>query len=689
MNSLYKDFLFTKHYLVNDNISDADGLNAEKNIFESLFALAQLFNIKIIKGQELIQSDMISYASKQLGEKVPEPFYKGFPQSVRELSPDQLLFDQMLHYTITYGFGDFSEAGHSVFEENFKRTAFKENAEIKEFSIITEKEARIILTQAVNNLLAGTRPLSKNQYELVKSFIADTQYVPGNIASKNTRVKLLNDTRNLDLAKSLNLSDVIKLTEELNFQNYKKKNIKKLNLKNQDRKFIASVIDYIISAGKIDTITCFEKKKLWAGLLHHLHYHAPTKEGISFIKAMRGKENHSVYSEFEKQMAAKNINLAVDSLKNGKGSAAVLRNLDFILSRCETDDDWQFVTDSIASSNLIVLMQLFMHYSLYPEAVQPRAFKFTKFNMLKVHNETEDEWHKRKSQISKQKADLLAEKLLTIIKEQLNGRLGKVYISPNMNKYALPLQETTSQSGFGVLPRGSRLEIGPAKKLRAFTYWEKVDDIDLSVIGLSEDKKQIEFSWRTMAHSQSQAITYSGDETSGYYGGSEYFDVSIEQFKAKYPDIRYLIFCDNVYSGLNFDECFCKAGYMQRDIDDSGQVYEPKTVQSSFLVTCSSTFAYLFGIDLNTNEFVWLNISKSGTTRVAGTTPLAFLIDYFHAADIINMKSFFEMMAKEVVTDMGQAEVIVTDKAGDYPEGAEVIREYDFEKMIALINARS
>ncbi|MCR5661554.1 MAG: hypothetical protein K6G50_05440 [bacterium] len=688
MNSVYKDFLFTKHYLVNDNLSEEASQNTEKNIFETLFALANLFNIKIIKGKELALSDMISYASKQLGEKVPKPFYKGFPQSVRELSPDQLLFDQMLHYTITYGFGDFSEVGHSVFEENFQRTAFKENAEIKEFSIITEKEAAIIIAETVKNLLESTRPLSTKQYELVKSYIADYNYSPKNIASKNTCVKLLNDTRNLSLAKFLNLSDVIKLTEELNFQNYKNKNIKKLNLKNQDRKFIASVIDYLIMEEKIDTVTCFEKKKLWAGLLHHLHYHAPTEDGTSFVKAMRGKENHSIYSAFEKQIAEKNIKLAVEALNNGKGSAAVLRNLDFILSRCETDDDWQFVTDRITSSNLIVLMQLFMHYSLYPETVQPRAFKFTKFNMLKVHFETEDEWHKRKSQITKQKANMLAEKLLAIIKEQLKGRLGKVYIAPNMNKYALPVQENTSQGGFGVLPRGSRLEMGPMKKLRAFTYWEKVDDIDLSVIGLTEDKKQMEFSWRTMACNQSEAITYSGDETSGYDGGSEYFDVNIEQFKAKYPEIRYLIFCDNVFSGFNFDECFCKAGYMKRDIDDSGQVYEPKTVKSSFLVNCSSTFAYLFGIDLKTNEFVWINTAKTGNTRVAGTTPMAFLIDYFHAADILNMQSFFEMMAQEVVTDIAQAEVIVTDKTGDYPEGAEVIREYDFEKMIALINAR-
>ena len=80
------------------------------------------------------------------------------------------------------------------------------------------------------------------------------------------------------------------------------------------------------------------------------------------------------------------------------------------------------------------------------------------------------------------------------------------------------------------------------KKLRAFTYWEKVDDIDLSCFGLTDDGRRIEFSWRTMAGNQSDAITYSGDETSGYKGGSEYFDIKLEEFKKMYPAVKYIVF---------------------------------------------------------------------------------------------------------------------------------------------------
>ena len=189
-----------------------------------------------------------------------------------------------------------------------------------------------------------------------------------------------------------------------------------------------------------------------------------------------------------------------------------------------------------------------------------------------------------------------------------------------------------------------------------------------------------------MADKNSDAIVYSGDETSGYNGGSEYFDINFEEFRKMYPDMHYLIFCDNVYSGINFEKCFCKAGYMTRDVIDSGEIYEPKTVKSSFMINCDSTFAYLFGVDLQTNEFIWLNMARNGSMTVAGTTDMSFITDYFHVTDIINVYTFFEMMASEVVSDISEAEIVVTNKTVECAEGVEVIREYDVDKMIALMN---
>lgn len=683
MKTILKDYLFNHGILVCQNKEALD------EAFAARFMLNRKYNIRITAGKDLVTRDMVPYVAEKLGQNVPEPFYRGFPDSVRELSEDQLLFDQLLHYFRTYGMGDFSEAGHSLFEnvDDLERKAFNEACECKDFTVISEGEAVIKLGEFVEELMAGTRPLSDDQYEFVCTYVKEYGYEVQNCASKNLAVRLLIDFRDTHYAAFLSMSDVIKVLDELNYREYGNTNIKKLNFKNQDRKFITDVINSLFHAGQCDIRNCFEKKAVWNGLLHHIHYKPVDDVSAQFLQAMRGSENFSVFAEFEQAMKERDIRAAVMALKNGKGSGAVLRNLNYIISRCENQEDVEFVMKQMGSSNGIVLLQLLTKYSTSSDKKDQRTFKFTKHNKLLVHAETTEEQDRRQSFISKETADMLCKAIEVNLKEHFKNTLGKVYIAPEVERLALPMQENTSSGGYGVLSKGSRLRIAEGKKVRAFTYWEKVDDIDLSVIGITKDGRQTEFSWRTMAGRQSDAITYSGDETSGYHGGSEYFDLDLDKIKEMYPDISHLILCNNVYSCIPFDKCVCRAGYMLRDINDSGEVFEPKTVQTSFTIDCDSTFAYLFAIDLEKRDFIWLNIARDSSERVAGTTSLGFLLDYFDVTSVMNMKKFFTMLAAEVVDSKEEADVIVSDENYDAAEGQEIIRSLDFERIIQLMNA--
>ena len=282
------------------------------------------------------------------------------------------------------------------------------------------------------------------------------------------------------------------------------------------------------------------------------------------------------------------------------------------------------------------------------------------------------------------------DKVRTLIRRNLEeickDRLGKVYVDESMKRMALPLQEAASMGGVGTLPRGSRLPIPAGKVIRAFTYWEKVNDIDLSVIGLMDDDTQVEFSWRSMYAHQSDAIAFSGDQTSGYDGGSEFFDIHVEEIKRSFPGIRYLIFSNNVYSGTPFSECICKAGYMQRDVMSSGEIFEPKTVASSFTVNCDSTFAYLFAIDVCANEFVWLNVANNSMRRIAGSAFAGFLKDIINTTQVINLHDFAVMLATEVVSTPEEADVIFSDEELTVRDGAKQIRSCDYEQLLALMN---
>ena len=52
----------------------------------------------------------------------------------------------------------------------------------------------------------------------------------------------------------------------------------------------------------------------------------------------------------------------------------------------------------------------------------------------------------------------------------------------------------------------------------------------------------------------------------------------------------------------------------------------------------------------------------------------------------MNVHELFSMMASEIVDDVTDAEVIVSDKATDVVRDVEVIRSFDTEKILALMN---
>ena len=468
----------------------------------------------------------------------------------------------------------------------------------------------------------------------------------------------------------------------------REKDARQMNLRNRDRKLIAAVIDSFFEKERPNTRDCYEKRQLWAGLLHHIHYQPKNEAAAEFVRAMRGEgENKSVNSAFEAAMAAGDVKKAVHVLATGKGSGTVGRSLNYLLSRAKDESDVDAVVSHLDNLNLILLIQMIRQYKHYH--ADRRTFKFVRHHLMTTHKETDEEMDARRSIIPESVRSMLETYLIALLKKKLAEKaIGRVYVEDGMEKISVPLQEATGASGLGVLPRGSRLRIGEGNKLRCFTYWEKVDDIDLACFGLGETGlDQREFSWRSMWEEQDDCIIFSGDETSGYYGGSEYFDIVIPEFREKYPDVRYLVFTDNVYTGIDFNRVECTAGYMIREEEDSGEIFEPKTVKSSFRITGESTFAVLFALDLKEREIIWLNIIMDSEDAIAGENEMAMVRDYLDATDTISVGTMFRGMATEIVEKPEDADVIVADHFdGELRQGQKLIRSCDYELIFEYLN---
>jgi hypothetical protein len=450
---------------------------------------------------------------------------------------------------------------------------------------------------------------------------------------------------------------------------------------------ISAVLDWLLEQPAQNIRDCYEKRRKWVGLLHHIHYVPKNDAARQFVSDLRGKgPNLSVYAGFEKKMGQGRVPEAAEILSEQKGSGAAARNLNYMLSRCRDQEEVRIVLEKLGSPNPILLLQLLMQYHCYH--VDRRSFKFVNNGMMTVHTESDEEMARRRTILPEETRTLahevIRQKLDLVLKEK---SIGKVYVESGMEKIAVPLQESASSSGLGVLPKGSRISVPPGNKIRCFTYWEKVDDIDLAAFGLTENGEQQEFSWRTMAELQSDACVFSGDETSGYNGGSEFFDITLSLFREQYPELRFIVFTDNVYSGLSFSETFCRAGFMIREEDDSGEVYEPKTVRTAFRIQGDGTFAYLFALDLQAREIIWLNISMNSREAVAGRNSHSLMMDYFEILDVMNLAQLFGRMASETTDDPADADIIVADHYdGELKESQILIRSCDTEKVLAYLN---
>lgn len=681
-----REYLFNHNTLVSVPTESNDSVDDIVESSYTNFYIAKRFGVVIDKGRDLANREMIGYLTRMYeGNIVNTYFYRSFPMSVRLSSKEQLLMDQILNYVKTYGLGMFTGDTHSFFEETIERTAMSDTDRvIKHFDIISLDEVDDVVRQYASDLTSSTRAINDTQYSFLMTAIHHFNFKALNCASKNLAIRILVDTRNLDYGRFLSLTDVLKVVEYMQTSDNKDvwgKGMKDLHITSAGRRFLTELIDmmFMLNPSKETVISCYERKKIWNGLLHCIHYVGKTDRSRNWVNSIRNNAKKSPMSRVNAYTNICDLASAVDVLTQYHGAGAVARNMNYLLSRANNEYSINAIIDGASVSNPIIAMQYVN--SLNTDNTRARVFSFTKNGRVKHHTETAKEMRSRKSFISPEVRDAAVKRMMSNIDNHYRSvNVGKVFISPEMEKVALPMFNATAQGGVGVLPTGSRIAIG-SNIVRAFIYWEKVNDIDLSCIGIHDDNTTTEFSWRRY-HDSTSYITFSGDITDGYYGGSEFFDVNLEKLKNVYPSMKYLVFNANVYtSRVNFDQCFCKAGFMKRENADAGEVYEPKTVVTSFRINAEANMAKLFAIDLTTNEIVWLNLPYAEYSNIAGNSTFDELDKYLKFD--FSYKYLFERIGT-LVDDPSEADIIVSDTVS--VDGKENIHSYDVEKVIKYMN---
>ena len=171
-----------------------------------------------------------------------------------------------------------------------------------------------------------------------------------------------------------------------------------------------------------------------------------------------------------------------------------------------------------------------------------------------------------------------AQALGAVLDSELAGRLprvGRLVVDPAVRTLAVPLTAKGRPGGLGVLARGSVLPLAP--HVRFFVYWkqrEQVTDYDLSVLLLDDDFVFAgQVSWTNLSE---YGAAHSGDIVEAPNGATEFIDLDLGLLSA-----RYVVPQVHVYSGEGFDdveEAFF--GFMQREPEQGGRPFEPRTVRA-------------------------------------------------------------------------------------------------------------
>ena len=204
--------------------------------------------------------------------------------------------------------------------------------------------------------------------------------------------------------------------------------------------------------------------------------------------------------------------------------------------------------------------------------------------------------------------------------------LGSVYISEDFKNYIVPFSQRSASKTTKTMTRGSRFKIDDSvKAIRAFIWWtnttnnkvpmsEERVDIDLSASIFDENWSYMEHISYTNLKSLDYKAVHSGDIVNGGPidgpGASEFLDIDIDSVVKH--NARYVVFQVYSYTLHRFSELtHAMFGWMNREDVNSGEIYEPKTVDQKMDLTSKSTVSVPVIFDCVTREMIWADMNVS------------------------------------------------------------------------------
>lgn len=579
------------------------------------------------KSREVVYDILVNGLKELTGaDKVYNPMYPNFPESVMEKGDFELYFNAIVHY---WSFGTLLP-----YEEKEERVPLFNTAKVK----VLEAGSFDDLNDIFNNLCASKTSLSKSDVDDM-IFILNSAKVtlPDEIPFKENAAcvcRLLVDT-GVDTDGSLcrkyvkTATDVLRLVTAMSDGDVSlAENTKFRNLKRSERRIIMNLLAGCGNAA--EDMSRYAGRWIRVGEKLHPGEFAKNERYTKAVQAFGVIRNDGKIKSFagrvDAAVASGDVNTVVSLLKKRPGEFA--RRIDFLLRTFDKDADRKAVIMSFASVakdvSSTVLLQVREHFINKLDGSDDMRVFFPKGNLARSYYVKNNKTKTIPEDVMKMVIAVCESTLVNIYGSR--AFLGKVYIDKALRNYTVPFSLRSVGKTMTAVSRGSRIAIDDSVKIiRPFIWWTNtkndIIDVDLSVAVFADNWDCLEHVSYSNLKSEKFGMYHSGDITNGGpvdgEGAAEFIDLDID--KALGAGARYAVF--NVYNFSN--EFFSKMehaafGFMTRENMESGEIFEPSTVKQRMDLASATTTCIPVIFDLKERVFIWCDMALTADHVRAG-----------------------------------------------------------------------
>ena len=653
------------------------GFTFSKELFEALSHM----NRDELK---IFYSDLIPALKELVGADVEyNPMYPNFPTQVAEMDGIELFINAIVHY---WSFGTLMP--------EYEKDERLPLIDVNKMALLSTGNHEDLM-EIFKNLVASKTSLSAQDKEDVTTIIKDcadyANYLPDEIPLKENVAligKLIIEEAPVKSASAISkyfrtATDVLRLVTALSDGDISLAGKTKYrNLKRRERRMI---LDLLANCGNI-TEDLFRYQYEWirvAEILHPFEYNYPRYKNVNkaFDTLRNDKKPLMFGGKVQAAILRKDMKAASDLLKSRPGEFA--RQLDKVL---RDSDNPAYILECFKSVaveiSAPVLLQVRQHFiGRMAETPNPVRVFFPKGNLAKamsIKNEL--------PAIDKTICQNVAKACRDALIEQYKSKesLGKVYVDEEFKNYLVPFSQRSASSTNKSVVRGSQLPIkSDATAVRAFIWWTNTAkdngwdagrvDIDLSAAIYDSDWNYVEHVSYTRLRSGKMKAFHSGDITNGGNpngkGVAEFIDVDID---AVAENGRYIVYQVYNYTGQHYSSLEnCRFGWMEREDVQSGEIFEPTTVNMVMDVNAEGVTAIPVIFDCVERKFIWcdmnLGIERSHhgginlESNISGVTATCYAMTHLNKPNIYDLAMLNAIARGTVVDSRNEADIIFSN----------------------------